>query len=505
MYLPHDILYSIFGTLDGSDLKSTRLVSQTWRACASVFLFREIHVSSAKEDLDIFQKVAQDPLLNKYVWHLKYDATQFVRPITKQQYIQKLYSQTRWKYYCGTTSWKSDDSEVDEWMNDVLSHRLSEHDAVEKFKTYRFIQWGYHLYQKQASFQHAVMSNGKFLEGLTQGLVGLQKLRSVIFEVSWNYESRLGDRRCGSYFARHWPYYYSCPDHGRMGIGLHANHISSRSELRAPDGVESVRAITHALSQAGSQITSFDVVNPGGCSPPGLSPSFFGMSEFPTRLKSRDLEMAIGAMSHLERCVLHFASCMDKPFDDPSTPEQFPSLAGLQAMLNSMECLRHLELRFPDEYTEQPRMYNVNEILPRGKIWPSMRSLILVSVTATAEELLNIILCHTPDLRSLGIGNINLADGSWEDFFEALAQSKKLVRLRFERCGYLFHRNGEIFPLYDGIENYVVSGGRSPCLADDEPNSAAGKFLPGFVPTIQNRLALRGPRSWLELVCWRGG
>lgn len=85
---------------------------------------------------------------------------------------------------------------------------------------------------------------------------------------------------------------------------------------------------------------------------------------------------------------------------------------------------------------------------------------------------------------------MNLLEGSWEAFFEALAQSKHISSLKFIFNAYLYHHNWEDFwpvwpeeelnTLYEDLEIYVIHGGRRPCLAEGAPDDAGCTFLEGL-------------------------
>ena len=90
-----------------------------------------------------------------------------------------------------------------------------------------------------------------------------------------------------------------------------------------------------------------------------------------------------------------------------------------------------------------------------------------------------------PKLNELAIGEIRLLEGTWKGVFECLRQSHQLSKFTIDYDTYFFHHDGEDFwedeyheTLYDDLEAYVVNGGRHPCLADGQPNSAARAFLP---------------------------
>lgn len=99
MHIPNEILLCILKFLHNMDLKSSRLVSKTWSAAASVFLFEEFHVSSVQDDLEVFEAATRSPLLSTCVRHLNYDATEFIYELTKTVYILKLRHDTTYIYH----------------------------------------------------------------------------------------------------------------------------------------------------------------------------------------------------------------------------------------------------------------------------------------------------------------------------------------------------------------------------------------------------------------------
>ena len=491
MYLPNEILLFVLGSLCQSDLKSVRLVSHAWCASASVFLFQEIYVSSAKDNLEAFEAIAQNPLLSTCVRHLRYDATKFIHHLSRQQYVRKLYCQKPFVLEVDRTPWNTVVPEVDEWVNKVVLGRLPINKAIQKFKRYRFIEQGHDNYRKQASFQNALLKNGQFLERLIQGFAKLECLRSVSIDTSWQHLRSFEECRTGSYLARHWHRFHCRPEGWRWGKW---HYWDDRTELRAPDGRDEFRIMISALAQARRQISSFDISSRDYHSR-GLPPTLFIRRAHVTREKAREANMTIDAMSNLERCILRFASHEEEPQEGESTPELFPNVLGLPMLLSSMNFLRHLELRLPDDLSEPPTLYVASKIFPSGKIWPTLESLILMDLSATAQELLHIVLYGAPTLQHFGLGGIDLSEDSWEGFFEALAQSKHLSSLRFEFDTYLFHHDGADFwtddyreTLYEDLEQYVIHGGRHPCLREDEPDSAAYNYLSEFDPVVQKRL-----------------
>lgn len=221
----------------------------------------------------------------------------------------------------------------------------------------------------------------------------------------------------------------------------------------------------------------------------------FDTGVYATREKSRCLATDFIALSGLERFILRIASYTNVSGGGDSTPELFGAIARLPNLLDSRAQLKHLELRLSDDLAEPPIFYTINKVISDKKTWPLLEPLTLENLSVNALDLLFVIWWRAPVLQHLGIGGISLLEGSWEGFFEALAQSKSLSSLTFECDTYLFHHDGADFSnmeeknqLYEDLENYVVYGGRHPCLDADQPDGAGRDFLREFPPALQDRL-----------------
>ena len=85
-----------------------------------------------------------------------------------------------------------------------------------------------------------------------------------------------------------------------------------------------------------------------------------------------------------------------------------------------------------------------------------------------------------PNLTILRLPMIDLASGTWEGVIEWMSQLMHLSNFHIVNAQ-LWHRGGTKFfggkssPDPSAIEEYLVNGGRHPCLGSDEPDSAAQK------------------------------
>lgn len=132
------------------------------------------------------------------------------------------------------------------------------------------------------------------------------------------------------------------------------------------------------------------------------------------------------------------------------------------------------------DLSDPPVLYALHKLLPTRVKLHNLEWLDLENISTTSGDLLYAVLYQTPNIRYLGVGDLNLLEGSWESFFEALAQTGRLASLRFEYDTFLHHHNGLDFwddnypsTLYEDLEQYVVFGGRHPYLFVRQPDSAA--------------------------------
>lgn len=524
MNVPTEVLLSICQLLEQPDLKSLRLVSKSTCAIASTFVFRQIYVSSAKEDLEIFEAVARDPLLSGCVRHLKYDATEFLEGPTKEQYIAELWTQAPSEFQSRRVKPPGGSKQLENrgWEKEGVLGRFGLQIVTKKIKNSQTINRGYKAYKAQACYQQGILRSGQFIEKMVDGLKLLTNLKAVTLEGDWEYlgmlhQSSRAERLVGSYLARHWNPIWCKPQGWRWALPDNDNDFSDyrsrnwdeklESWKNCPDGVQSFRIITSAIARAQRQITSFTVgIQNGYYSPgsPGLPPTLFNPTECIARQSLACPAMDLDAFAQLEKFVLPCLASYNRGHPDmDSTVDLFDNIAGLPLLLKALRGLNHLELCLTEDYSSH-HYYEFHQVVPSGTTWPSLKYLKLYFLSATAQDLLNFILCRTPNLSHLEIGYIDLLEGSWEAFFEGLSQSKQLRCLEFEwkMCceTFLFYGDGIQFLEDDGepdadfsmLEIYVVDGGRHPCLDETQPDSAARAWLNEFDEALQHQIIKLG-------------
>lgn len=184
--------------------------------------------------------------------------------------------------------------------------------------------------------------------------------------------------------------------------------------------------------------------------------------------------MAFSRLENLALCLVTYGQ------EIMSNAELFENLPGLRSLLASMVELKHLELSLSAGYGDPPKFYTYDQVFPKDKRWDNLESFSLREFSIKATDLVHLLQHRIPKLNELAIGEIRLLEGAWEDVFECLRQSHQLSKFTID---YDMYSSTKAFGkmsntrLYDDLEAYVVNGGRHPCLADEQPNSAAHAFL----------------------------
>ena len=93
MHLPTELLLQVLQNLPNQDLEVVRLASKEFSASAAEFLFRKLHISKQKEDLDAFEEFTNHPIIRKCVETLEYTAIGFPIGMTEAENYRRLWYQ----------------------------------------------------------------------------------------------------------------------------------------------------------------------------------------------------------------------------------------------------------------------------------------------------------------------------------------------------------------------------------------------------------------------------
>ena len=351
--------------------------------------------------------------------------------------------------------------------------------AWEKCKDYRFIVSGYQKYQSSAAVQRALFKNGTFLEALVAGLKMLRNLSHVTIRDRWFFRQIFDDRdpkrllprrAVGSPLARTWSIFYTWPQ--RWTFGPHDCIQDSTLLRRGINGAYHYRTITDALLRSQKTIQTLEVGEYLFHS--GIPPFLFDT----TRAQSLNfIGLDTAAFSGLQVLKLRIAA-----YGDERTPDIFPNMDGLRLLLGSLHRLNELDLILPGD-GDKPDFYTFSQVFPQDYHWDHLTSLSLRSFSSSAADLLTLIICRMRRLSHLRLDMIGLLSDTWEGVIECMMRSMHLSSIDVVPYTQFWHRYGTEF-FKDGIDfgpldimEYVLLGGRHPCLPSDKPDSAANKYI----------------------------
>ena len=475
IYFPNEIVLAILEPLGRRDLKSARLVSKTWCSCASGFLFDKVYVAPNKVDLEVFNAITQHPILSKCIRQLVYDGSEFMPNIKRRTYIEGLWAQTATLFNMGKFP-QSSDPQINEWANDVARKKYSSlKDRVAKWKYHDLIDRGYEEYQKHAVYQRKALQSGCFVDSLVEGLSRLVNLESVTLEEGWPHsvKTSLDEHHHGTPLARKWNQFHYCPEEWSWDAG--GNDLDG-----LPDGISQYCNITTALFRAQRQINEFTI---GRYNSLGITPEVF---ERVGPMRPNSPRSDIQALSGLKRLQLRLASS-----DYGSAPEFCLNIEGLPKLLGSMHSLRRLDLHLSCSDEELLHLYRHDQVFPQAMTWNDLVILELENFSSSATDLLHLVLIQMPNLKRTGFGTMQLLEGSWESFIECFKQFHSFTYFEIDPYSSLHHVRGDILALdYEEISEYVMVGGRHPCLSDDQPASASEAYMLKIDASLRDRLRL---------------
>lgn len=468
MYFPNEIFQTIVRSLRRTDLKAARLVSPAWRDFASPLLFDRIYVAPNKLDFETFEAICRDRILSNCVHRLIYDGAEFIANYNKRRYIKDLQSQTRQilgETTDGLSALDVGGSERIARMEDARPAGLDLDDLEVKWGNAGLITQGHRKYLEHARYQQNAILSGYFNEGLVQGLKLLPSLESISLEGGWprHIAATLSEHGFGSPLARTWDPLHPYPQ--RWYYGPSNDGFSN--------GVCHHQIITTALVRAKKQIYDFTV---GGNSLlPAMPSEIVGGSYDPSH--------SITGLDALTFTQLVRVSLKIEHWDDRTHGNNREKSWDLPKLLGSMKSLRRLDLILPRDANDNPLTYRFNQVFPQHTKWDSLATMVLHGVSSGITELLNLILFRMPALTCLELGELELRDGTWEAVIESLQQSRQLSSFNVARGSRLLYDGDSLSgaKLFDysfkAIEDYVLHGGRHPCLQDYQLDTAASLYV----------------------------
>ena len=472
MHLPNELVVAVIESLGPHDLKSARLVCKTWCSYASGFLFTKLYVAPNRADLEVFNAITQHPILSECVRQLVYDGAEFIPDLSKRSYIRRLWPQTWLMIEDLTNGPYSPDPQINDWASDVFREGRSMPEAVVKWKDQSFINAGYKEYQDHSIFQQRALQSGDFVESLVQGLSRLVRLESVALEGSWPYavQTSLWEHHHCTPLARRWNPFYLYPH--RWSWEPEGNDWEE-----PPDGMRHYWIITAALVRTQRHIEEFAICRDLRL---GLTPQVFERND---PLRPSALGLDIAAFAGLKRLHLPLATCKG------SAPDYCDNIEGLPNLLGSMHSLQLLDLELSWSSGIPTSWFRYDDVFPQVMKWDNLQSMILNNLSSSATNLLRLLLIQIPNLKHLELGATELLDGDWESVIECLKQYHQFTTFRIAVETWLLHHDKHLLACeYDDITEYLMHGGRHPCLSDDQPAHASEAFMLKIDTSLRDRL-----------------
>ena len=458
--LPIELQLIILGYLKKKHLKKVRLISQRWCSLAIPLLFDKVYISYRLLDLQVFRQCAAHPVISQAIKEVVCDVSHFRVDLTLEEYLDRLTSDLS-KIFYKEKPFERPNQPFHHYVNAVISDL---DDFQSSHQNDDFVVEGYRVWRAHATFEELASQEDKLLTGLLYGFEAFVNLRSVIIDnclfKTNRHESRFMDRSTlscrysGSLVTRYWNPLHARPSH----------------RDNKPENLDRhFRTVMQALDMAkftdGRTIQNFRILGESTCR--GLPV---------TTLQS----IAVGSGYYQES---RNACANLKSFAISTTAmsrEEFSAGLGmLPRLLLEMEGLENLEInlqrRFKLDLLDQVSYHDFEELFPFHNTWPHLVSLRISGLSTKASVLLNFLAYKLPKLRRLSLNNIELLDAHWEGIISMLAcmhlHEFTLAcvpwltfrgRLRFK--GPKRDADSKQSDFFDDIEDYVVNGGRHPCL-----------------------------------------
>ena len=207
----------------------------------------------------------------------------------------------------------------------------------------------------------------------------------------------------------------------------------------------------------------------------GVSPFAFAINDV-TRLDGTGVDIA--ALSGSKRLCL----CVEG-----DGLISWDNIEGLSELLASMHLLQQLELDVT--WTQSHCPFTHDQVFPQAMTWNNLERFTLTRFSSDAAKLLCLLLIQMPGLKLMEFGDVILQQGRWETVIECLKQTNRSTIYKFRDNAVLTHRAGRgIRQDMLDINEYIMHGGRHPCLLEDQPTSASEEYMFQIDAPLRDRL-----------------
>ena len=354
-------------------------------------------------------------------------------------------------------------------------------ETIDRFHLRPFMEEAYMIWCGIVKDEATVLNSYLFFERLTEGFELLPNLTSLAFDESmwWNtmdefgYVSREQSLECdlsGSPLARNWHPFYLKP------IVYDAYSTN--------DG-KGCKIIMQALASARRTIERLEG---GGCHYMGTK---FQSSWLQPPFVKSSLSTSIQVLLlRLRSLSLKVQMQRDDQLEAPSTLGNLPLVLQRAHLLSKLRLIFYpYELRGVRRRPANlaPRRIKFDNVFRRPCQYPHLREVSLVGMELDALTLEVFLAECCKQIKSLEMREISLLNGCWEGVIQGLRCIQATRKVYLNRCylgsgGTLSHRDGRIFAVKsylssgqhegeieaDDINDYILYGGKHPCLSQGD-------------------------------------
>lgn len=338
---------------------------------------------------------------------------------------------------------------------------------------YDFVNLGHRKYTECADYVQWCIFSGDFFRVLVSGLRGLDRLESANLNRPWTaWSVDLDDRNVyPTPFGRSWSAFYIQP----FRCSVRHPRFYCEGGITKETGFDEFWVLVRALSLIERKLKRLHLSE--------IPSSVFAATE---DVPSKLIDGRVDIFSKVEDLNLALA---DNIKSTPLPDHQFPDLGTI---LKSMTQLRSLSLSLPPTTSTDEAFFTQCQVFPAQGPWLNLKSLILYNMKTTAKGLAQLLTRNMPNLEIVFLNHVILHDGSWESVVECVRTSTRLkffyhhfkrAKLPLEYNRALLHLGSQTSTDPDSLDiknrftseigNYVVNGGRHPCLLPEEPSSAS--------------------------------
>ncbi|KAL8992240.1 MAG: hypothetical protein Q9169_007256 [Polycauliona sp. 2 TL-2023] len=468
MDLPNELTLNIMSSLLKKDIKEARLVCKLWGTLGAKSLFDTIYVSPRETDMVVFDAITQHPSLRYAPRRLIYDSADFEQ-LTETDYAWEIWYQYDEGTFNALGGAVYAVQEMIRYIPEDVGDGTTELDA--QLRSHPVFERGFREYIKHAN-EYGNVFTRDWSSRVYRGLGNLGPIVSVSIRNTWNmiYDEPDGDvpirdvpvrsnynvsaatlvaqgyvhadgtRLVGSPSARAYSSTALPPGCAEIWIAKDPTQMMTASRVSPTSGF---LGILNLLSTAGKRPTDLRTLGGLGAdlARTGISVHVFDPTEMPEPVSF--LQLA-GSLKSLQLDV------SDTDRQDYSSPSPYPNIRPLQQFLRHAHSLEALSLRLPGDFAAvdlsiDQTPFNFCPLFSDTQPWlpPALEHLELAGFSASYRELGTHIGLCLPNLTRLFLGQVLLAQGSYEDLLNDFGQPGQLET--FGLSAPMYYSDGEQF------------------------------------------------------------